>query len=409
MLIMEKYDVKKSLVKSKDIVTQYGNGPKSEWRVFINKVLKHIYEPLDRWQESSGADTPTGVLDSNGEWHQILNRINTDHKVMSVLLDLSSADLNKDAGLLLVKVKNLIRREYKSLFLEEGFYYINYIKPAILRSPERKSVDIARDIMSTYGKGYNSDWRVFLNKALEYVYSPKKRWYGEKDDNGRYKKGVWTKDGEWHHTLNRINTNYIVMAKLIEEMGVDLWRPTSGIYYELKQFYRSNLLSILSEDGELYKSIVERIIGVTSAKGDKTEEETVELLTNCPLFNGLNIKKLGGSGVGEDMVDGVDAITYETVPEEITHTIQIKPFTGVTLDNNSTIIHGVGQAKRYTTDYIVFGKHPKDGSYIVALSNLCFPENGKYVVRDGGIAFQTGVTELNEDINIIRNLLKLIK
>jgi len=69
----------------------------------------------------------------------------------------------------------------------------------------------------------------------------------------------------------------------------------------------------------------------------------------------------------------------------------------------------VGQAKRYTTDYIVFGKHPKDGSYIVALSNLCFPENGKYVVRDGGIAFQTGVTELNEDINIIRNLLKLIK
>ena len=174
MLIMEKYDVKKSLVKSKDIVTQYGNGPKSEWRVFINKVLKHIYEPLDRWQESSGADTPTGVLDSNGEWHQILNRINTDHKVMSVLLDLSSADLNKDAGLLLVEVKNLIRREYKSLFLEEGFYYINYIKPAILRSPERKSVDIARDIMSTYGKGYNSDWRVFLNKALEYVYSPKK-------------------------------------------------------------------------------------------------------------------------------------------------------------------------------------------------------------------------------------------
>lgn len=267
----------------------------------------------------------------------------------------------------------------------------------------KSPISVAQTIMIEYGKGYKSDWRVFLNKVLEHVYKPLGMWYGEKDNEGRYKVGVWTKEGVWHPILNRINTNYIVMGKLLQDSGINLNQPTPLIYSSFIQYFRKNYRSIVSEDGTLYNDIVLPTIDKTSARGEKTEEESIKLLQDCPLFSGLTVEKLGGSGVGADMVDGVDAITYRNTPNEPTHTIQIKPFTFIKESDYGHFINGVGQAKEYKTNYIVF---VKGGSYIVADSNRCKPLKGSYFVSKGGILFQKGVSSLNEDLDIIRNILK---
>lgn len=267
----------------------------------------------------------------------------------------------------------------------------------------KSPISVAQSLMMEFGKGYQSDWRVFLNKVLEHVYKPLGMWYGEKDEKGRYKVGVWTQNGEWHPILNRVNTNYIVMGKLLDEAGINLNQPLPLIYSAFIQFFRKNYRSIVSEDGALYNSIVLPTIGKTSARGEKTEEESIELLKDCPLFNGLKVEKLGGSGVGDDMVDGVDAVTYVNTPDEPTHTIQIKPFTFVKEANYGHFINGVGQAKEYKTNFIVF---VKGESYIVADSKRCKPLKGSYFVSKGGILFQKGVSSLNEELDIIRNILK---
>lgn len=267
-------------------------------------------------------------------------------------------------------------------------------------------ISVAQTLMMKFGKGYKSEWRVFLNKVLEHVYKPLNMWYSQKDNEGRYKLGVWTNEGVWHPILNRVNTNYIVMGKLLQESGINLNQPIDLIYSSFIQYFRKNYRSIVSEDGDLYNSIVLPTIGRTSAKGEKTEEESIKLLNDCPLFNGLTIEKLGGSGVGADMIDGVDAITYKTTPEEITHTIQIKPFTHIKKSDYGHFINGVGQAKEYRTNFIVF---VKGSSYIVADSKKCKPLKGSYFVSKGGILFQKGVSQLNEDFSIMRNLLSFKK
>jgi len=261
-------------------------------------------------------------------------------------------------------------------------------------------VKAARDIMSLYGKGYKSDWRIFIDKVLKYVYEPLGR-YGRMGN----KVGVLTEDGQWHPVLNRINTNYLTMSKLLEESGVNPNSPTELIYSTFINFFRQNYRSIVSEDGELYKKIILPIIGRTSEIGDNTESEAVKVLKDCPLFFGLNIEQIGGVGVDEDMVGGVDAVAYKTTPTNPTYTIQIKPFTYVKQGDYGHFINGVGQAKDYKTNFICFYNNSK---IIITDASRSKPKQGYYFISRGGIKWQKGVDTLNEDFDIMRNTIKFL-
>jgi hypothetical protein len=265
--------------------------------------------------------------------------------------------------------------------------------------------DTAQSIMKTYGSGYNSDWRVFINKVLEHVYTPTNQWKTDKDSEGKVKTGVWTTDGVWHPVLNRINTNFVLMSKLLKYSGINVNQPLPLIYSTFIQFFRQNYRSIVSEDGEIYMSIVLPTIDRTSVKGEKTEEESINLLKDCPLFNGLNVVKVGGSGVVDDMINGVDAVVYKDVVTIPTYTIQIKPFTDIKESDYGHFINGVGAAKQYKTDFIAF---VKQNSLILVDSKSAKPLKGSYFISKLGIKYQKGVDSLNENFDIIKNILKFI-
>ena len=262
---------------------------------------------------------------------------------------------------------------------------------------------VAQSIMQQYGKGPYSEWRVFINKVLEHVYTPTNQWYTQKDSDGKTKTGVWTTDGVWHPILNRINTNFVLMAKLLENSGINMNSPIQLIYSSYIQYFRQNYRSIVSEDGELYNSVVLPTIGGTSTRGDKTEDNSIQLLKDCPLFSGMTVEKVGGSGVIEDMLSGVDAVVYKTTISEPTYTIQVKPFSDIKKSDYGHFINGVGAAKEYKTSFIAF---VKGDSIVLVDSKRAKPLKGSYFISRGGINYQKGVSQLNEDLDIIRNILK---
>lgn len=262
---------------------------------------------------------------------------------------------------------------------------------------------VAQSIMQEYGKGPKSDWRVFIDKVLEHVYTPTNQWYTKQDSDGKTKTGAWTKEGVWHPILNRINTNFVLMSKLLELSGINMNSPLSLIYSSYIQFFRQNYRSIVSEDGEIYKSVVLPTIGGTSVAGERTEESSIDLLKDCPLFTGMTVEKVGGSGVLEDMLSGVDAVVYKTTISEPTYTIQIKPFSDIKQADYGHFINGVGAAKEYKTNFIAF---VKGKSIVLVDSKRAKPLKGSYFISRGGINYQKGVSQLNEDFDIIRNILK---
>lgn len=270
---------------------------------------------------------------------------------------------------------------------------------------------VAQDVMSEYGKyskdatDPNQNWRLFIDKVLEHVYTPTNQWYTKVDSDGKSKTGAWTKEGVWHPTLNKINTNIKLMSKLLEMSGVNPNSPLPLIYSTFIQYFRQNYRSIVSEDGEIYKSVVLPTITGTSKRGEKTEENSVELLKDCPLFLGMTVEKVGGSGVIDDMLSGVDAVVYKSVVTEPTYTIQIKEFSDIKEADYGHFINGVGSAKEYKTDFIAF---TKGNSVILVDSKKAKPLKGSYFVSRGGINYQKGVSVLNEEFDIIRNILKFM-
>ena len=69
----------------------------------------------------------------------------------------------------------------------------------------------------------------------------------------------------------------------------------------------------------------------------------------------------------------------------------------------SVVIVQAGIFPLLGTNFIVF---VKGSSYIVADAKKCKPLKGSYFVSKGGILFQKGVSQLNEDFSIMMNLLK---
>lgn len=250
------------------------------------------------------------------------------------------------------------------------------------------------------------EWFNFLNKVLKYVYEPKNRYYTVV--NGGIKKtGVFTENGEWHPIINKINTNYSVIGKIIKEAGIDPNKDSEYIFMMLKRWFRENgnYKSLVSEDGELYRRIVYPTIYRTSNSGERREKNTEILLKDCPLFNGLKLKQIGGAGVLDDMLRGVDMIAYKNDVNEPVYTIQIKPFTNVVEGDYVYFINGVGNAKKYMTNFIVFTNGNK---ILVVSSSDANPKIGSYHVRKSGILWSKGVDTLNESIDIIRNMLKKV-
>lgn len=268
---------------------------------------------------------------------------------------------------------------------------------------------LAQDIMKQYGKypGPNGDprknWRAFIDRVLKHVYEPTGQWKTETSFDGKRRTGVFTEDGVWHPVLNRINTNIKLMAKLLEMSGVNTNSPLPLAYSAFIQYFRNNYRHIVKENGHIYQEVVLPTIGGTSERGEKTEEGSIELLKDCPLFSGMTVEKIGGSGVIDDMLGGVDAVVYKTTIEEPTYTIQIKPFSDVKESDYGHFINNVGAAKKYNTDFIAFinGK-----SVVMVDSKKAKPLKGSYFISRGGIMFQKGVSILNEDFDIIRNILK---
>lgn len=250
------------------------------------------------------------------------------------------------------------------------------------------------------------DWFNFINQVLKYVYEPLGR-YKTVYEGGRKKTGVFTEDGEWHPILNRINTNYSVIGLLLKEAGIRPDMDTNAAFNLLKIWFRTNenYKSAVSEDGWIYKNVIYPTISRTSYSGEKREENAVELLKDCPLFANYKLTKVGGSGVLDDMTRGVDLVVHDGDITNPKYTVQIKPFTSFSNGDYVDFINGVGNAKKYLTDFIAFINGKK---VIVVYSEKATPQVGSYKIKKDGLLWSKGVNQLNESIDIIRNMMKKV-
>jgi len=250
----------------------------------------------------------------------------------------------------------------------------------------------------------NGEWKKFIWGIVMDTYRPLSRTIF----NDKRYEGATTIDGKWHGIINRINTNIKLWARLIEYYDLDPNNPSLKLIEDLKSLVIKDIDSLFSEDGELYLRFVVPIITNTVSKGEETETKSVELLDGCPIFNGLTIEKVGGDGVGIDMSDGVDVVAYQNVITIPTYTIQVKPFSGISEGRIGHFIDGIGKGniKGYSTNFIAFVNGSK---IILADSKKCkLQKNGSYLILNTGIKWQRGNDLLNEDLDIIRNILKFI-
>ena len=98
------------------------------------------------------------------------------------------------------------------------------------------------------------------------------------------------------------------------------------------------------------------------------------------IFVNADVKKVGGLGNKEDMIDGVDA---EIITNGVRKTAQIKPFSSVRdFSETEFVVLGASAPKKYKTDFIVFNNPSKtivfkndntkiiDGNYVFPKSNI---------------------------------------
>jgi hypothetical protein len=205
--------------------------------------------------------------------------------------------------------------------------------------------------------------------------------------------GVYDLEKDGRSVLNKLNTNYSCFCILLNDINQVLnsknepeikiigLKPFEQIS-EVKKLV--NVLNeykfrIFSQKSSTFQNLM-KVLTQTDSWGQSREDKTIEILKKQ--FGKDNVNAVGKLGSKEDMIGGIDC---EVIVDGVKKTAQIKPFTGEKEIDNSVMILGTANVKRYSTDWLIFtrnnkevlifdNKHSKimDGQYIFPKEDLIY-------------------------------------
>ena len=202
--------------------------------------------------------------------------------------------------------------------------------------------------------------------------------------------GIYDFGSPGRSVLNKLNTNYSAFCILVNDLNVFLKsKNIQPIMFsqddkkqQLNEVDRFNKYLLMLKNrifnlssSRTFQEIVKKL-QETDKRGDKREDDTIIELRK--IFVNADVKKVGGLGNKEDMIDGVDA---EIITNGVRKTAQIKPFSSVRdFSETEFVVLGASAPKKYKTDFIVFNNPSKtivfknDNTKIID-GNYVFPKN----------------------------------
>jgi Fe-Mn family superoxide dismutase len=227
-----------------------------------------------------------------------------------------------------------------------------------------------------------------INEIMKDVFS---EYWKEKDQySPGSMSGVYDFGTPGRSVLNKLNTNYSSFCILVNDLNVFLKskniQPISFSQDDKKQQlnevdrFNKYLLMLKNRifnlsTSKTFQEIVKKL-QETDKRGDKREDDTIIELRK--IFINADVKKVGGLGNKEDMIDGVDA---EIIIDGERKTAQIKPFTSIKdFSDTEYVVLGASAPKKYKTDFLVFNNPSKtfvfknDNTKIID-GNYVFPKD----------------------------------
>jgi hypothetical protein len=230
-----------------------------------------------------------------------------------------------------------------------------------------------------------------INQIMKEVFPD--NYYGNNEYSEGEVSGVYDLEKDGRSVLNKLNTNYSCFCILLNDINQVLksknepeikivgLKPFEQIS-EVKKLV--NVLNeykfrIFSQKSSTFQNLM-KVLTQTDSWGQSREDKTIEILKKQ--FGKDNVNAVGKLGSKEDMIGGIDC---EVIVDGVKKTAQIKPFTGEKEIDNSVMILGTANVKRYSTDWLIFtrnnkevlifdNKHSKimDGQYIFPKEDLIY-------------------------------------
>ena len=180
------------------------------------------------------------------------------------------------------------------------------------------------------------------------------------------------KEGRNFSTLNKVNTNILLMKKMITMFSLNS-------FDDIITFIDNNKTDLFTEDGKYFKNLVYITIRQTEKVGEENEEFV------CGYLKSLAKRKYDQdidpirevTSSYKDLILGID-ITFPISGKD--YTCQVKPLKDVYQRDESIIITSSGRLKMYKTDYIAFSN--KNENKILLFRNKDVKINGDTVIID---------------------------
>lgn len=262
---------------------------------------------------------------------------------------------------------------------------------------EGKSERCSRDMNEAIRMVFNINPKVKtifkdgINRMMKEVFPD--NYYGNNEYSEGEVAGVYDLEKEGRSVLNKLNTNYSCFCILLNDVNQVLKsknKPEIKII-GLKPFEQisevKKLVNVLdeyksrifSQKSSTFQNLM-KVLTQTDSWGQSREDRTIQILKKQ--FGEKNVNAIGKLGSKEDMIGGIDC---EVIIDGVKKTAQIKPFTGEKEIDNSLMILGTANVKRYSTDWLIFtrnnkevlvfdNKHSKiiDGQYIFPKEDLIY-------------------------------------
>jgi hypothetical protein len=193
-------------------------------------------------------------------------------------------------------------------------------------------------------------------------------YYGNNEYSEGEVAGVYDLEKDGRSVLNKLNTNYSCFCILLNDVNQVLksknepeikiigLKPFEQIS-EVKKLvnvldeYKSR---IFSQKSSTFQNLM-KVLTQTDSWGQAREDRTIQILKKQ--FGEKNVNAIGKLGSKEDMIGGIDC---EVIIDGVKKTAQIKPFTGEKEIDNSVMILGTANVKRYSTDWLIFTRNNKE-------------------------------------------------
>jgi Fe-Mn family superoxide dismutase len=235
-------------------------------------------------------------------------------------------------------------------------------------------------------------FRYGIDSILKKVF--KDNYYEKNEYDGNESSGVYDLESKGRSVINKLNTNYTCFCILLRDINKVLGsenKPKINIvgkppFTQISETRK--LISVIDKYSDrIFNLNSQTFINLmstltkTNEMGGERELFTVNTLKKH--FGEDNVFLIGELGSVKDMIDGVDC---EVVIDGKKKTGQIKPYTHVKKDEDTTTIYGSGQVKPYKTDLLIFSKSNK--SVLVFNNDSTKIKNGNYVLPNSSLIYE---------------------